>query len=135
MKNENEAPPTIDAYIAAFPPEVQDILQQVRAVIRAAAPQAVEGFAYRMPAYTLHGPLVYFAAYKNHIGFYPTPSGTEQFAEELAAYPTSKGAVQFPLKRPIPYDLIRRITLYRVEQNLAKAAAKRAPKPKKPAHD
>lgn len=131
MENQSAIPQTVDDYIAAFPPEVQEILRRIREVIRQAAPQAGEGIAYRMPAYTLHGPLVYFAAFKNHIGFYPTPAGTEQFAEELAAYPTSKGAIQFPLNRPVPYDLIRRITVYRAEQNLAKTAAKRGPKAKK----
>jgi uncharacterized protein YdhG (YjbR/CyaY superfamily) len=115
---------TIDEYIALYPPEVQAILQQVRQTAREVAPEAQEAIAYGIPTFKLHGNLVHFAAYKKHIGFYPTPSGLEAFKTELAGYKGSKGAVQFPLDQPIPYDLIRRITLFRVEENLRRAAAK-----------
>lgn len=115
---------TIDEYIAGFPPEIQEILQQVRATVRAAAPDAVEAIKYGIPTLVLKGNLVHFAAFKHHIGFYPDPSGMGQFAEELAPYTQAKGSVQFPLDQPIPYDLIRRITEYRVAENVAKAEAK-----------
>ena len=116
---------SIDAYIAGFPPEIQAILQQIRATIHAAAPDAQETISYQMPTFTLHGNLVHFAAFKQHIGFYPTPSGTEHFQAALARYKGGKGSVQFPLDEPIPYDLITEIVKFRVEENLAKAAAKR----------
>lgn len=114
----------IDLYIAGFPKEVQLILKQVRATIMAAAPKASETIAYAMPAYKLNGPLVYFAAFKNHIGFYATPTGHEAFAKELAAYKQGKGSVQFPLSQPVPLDLIARIVRFRVAENLGKAARK-----------
>ena len=116
---------SIDAYIAGFPPDIQAILQQIRATIHAAAPDAQETISYQMPTFTLHGNLVHFAAFKQHIGFYPTPSGTEHFQAALACYKGGKGSVQFPLDEPIPYDLITEIVKFRVEENLAKAAAKR----------
>ncbi len=115
----------IDEYIAMFPPEVQQKLQQVRETIHAAAPEAQETIAYQMAAFTLNGPLVYFAGFKNHIGFYPIPSGIEAFKEELSHYKQGKGSVQVPLDRPLPLDLIRRIVLFRVEENKKKAAAKK----------
>lgn len=123
----NEATPeeTVDSYIAVFPPDVREILQQVRMTIREAAPEAEEGIAYKMPAYSLNGPLVYFAGYKKHIGFYPTPSGIEAFPEELAGYKQAKGSVQFPLNQPIPYELIRRIAGYRRDENMKKKSKKR----------
>ncbi len=110
---------TIDEYIAEFPQEIQQILQQIRAVIKEVAPQATEKISYQMPTFYLQGNLVHFAAFKSHIGFYPVPSGIEKFKEELSQYKGGKGSVQFPLDEPIPYDLIRRITLYRVEENLS----------------
>lgn len=117
----NEAKPnSIDEYIAGFPEEVQQVLGQVRATIRAAAPDAQETIAYAMPAFKLNGPLVYFAGYKNHIGFYATPTGHEAFASELSAYKEGKGSVQFPLDQPMPLDLIARIVKFRVQENLAK---------------
>jgi uncharacterized protein YdhG (YjbR/CyaY superfamily) len=121
---------TIDEYIAQFPPEIQDRLQQIRKVVREAAPDAVEKISYQMPTFETDGRnLVHFAAFKNHIGFYPTPSGTEEFAEELSVYKGGKGSVQFPLDQPLPLDLIRRVVLFRVEENRrmreAKAAKKR----------
>lgn len=117
---------TIDEYIAGFPAHIQEILQRIRATIREAAPEAQEAIKYRLPTFTLHGNLVHFGAFKDHIGFFPDPSGIEAFADELAPYRTSKGTVQFPLDKPIPYDLIRKVTAYRVQENLAKAAAKAA---------
>jgi len=107
---ENKKPATIDTYIAAFPVEVQAILESLRAAIRAAAPDAVEAISYQMPTFKLKGKnLAHFAAYKHHIGFYPTPAPIEHFAEELTPYKTSKGAVQFPLDQPLPFELIKRI--------------------------
>lgn len=114
----------IDEYIAAFPAEVQEILQKIRATVKAAAPNARETISYAMPTFTLHGNLVHFAAYKKHIGFYPTPSGTERFQQQIAGYKAAKGSIQFPLDQPIPYDLISQIVTFRVQENLAKAAAK-----------
>jgi len=105
---------TVDAYIAGFPPEVAKLLSAIRAVVREAAPEAVESIAYRMPAYKVRKkPLIYFAAYSGHIGLYATPSGHAAFAGELKAYKQGKGSVQFPLDRPIPVDLIRRIVLFK----------------------
>jgi uncharacterized protein YdhG (YjbR/CyaY superfamily) len=124
MKTKKSAPTPIDEYIAGFPPDVQEILQKIRAIIRKAAPQAAETINYQMPTFTLHGNLVHFAAFKNHFGFYPTPSGIENFKAELAAYKGAKGSVQFPLDQPIPYGLISKIVKFRVKENLAKAAAK-----------
>lgn len=116
----NEVPSGIDAYIARFPEDVQRILAQIRAVIHEAAPQAVEKISYQMPTFYLNGNLVHFAAFKHHIGFYPTPNGIVAFNDELSAYKGAKGSVQFPLDQPIPYDLIRRIVLFRVAENLKK---------------
>jgi uncharacterized protein YdhG (YjbR/CyaY superfamily) len=110
----------VNEYIAAFPPEVQAVMQQVRAAIKANAPEAEESIAYGMPAYKLNGPLVYFAGYKNHIGFYATPTGHEAFAEELSKYRQGKGSVQFPLDEAMPLELIERIVRFRVQENLAK---------------
>ena len=115
---------TVDEYIAGFPAETQALLETVRATIRAAAPGAEERISYQMPAFALHGNLVYYAALKNHIGFYPTGSGIEAFKAELAGYEVTKGSVKFPMGRPLPLDLIRRIVEYRVAQNLDNAAAK-----------
>jgi uncharacterized protein YdhG (YjbR/CyaY superfamily) len=124
MRTDQTEPRTIDEYIAGFPREVQEILEKVRTTIRKAAPGAEETIKYRMPTFTLKGNLVYFAAFKKHIGFYPAPAGIEEFKEELSAYPGAKGSVQFPLDRPIPYSLISRIVKFRVKQNLEKAASK-----------
>jgi uncharacterized protein YdhG (YjbR/CyaY superfamily) len=116
---------TIDAYIADFPPHIQETLQKIRQVIRETAPQATEAIKYGMPTFVLHGNLVHFAAFKNHYGFYPTPSGIENFQEELSEYASSKGAIQFPMDKPVPYETIRKITLFRIQENEAKAAAKK----------
>ena len=107
---------TIDAYIAQFPDAVQELLQQLRETIRAAAPRAEEAIRYGMPTFRLNGNLVHFAAYAKHIGFYPTPSAITAFQKELAPYASSKGAVQFPLDRPLPLPLIRRIVRFRVRE-------------------
>jgi uncharacterized protein YdhG (YjbR/CyaY superfamily) len=115
---------TIDHYIASFPKEVQNILTQVRNTIREAAPDAEEIISYGIPTFTLKGNLVHFAAYKSHIGFYPTPSGIENFKNELSVYKGAKGSVQFPLDKPIPLDLINQITSFRVKENLERAEAK-----------
>jgi len=130
MTNDKTAPTNIDEYIAQFPPDVQEILQELRATIRAAAPEAEEAISYQMPTFKLKGYLVYFAAYKNHIGFYPAPRGIEAFKEELSAYKGGKGTVQFPIDKPLPQELISKIVRYRVAENLEKAAAKSKKKKK-----
>ena len=109
---------TIDEYIAGFPENVRDILEELRQVIRKAAPQAEEAMRYGIPTFRLNGNLVHFAAFKNHIGFYPIPSAIETFKEELSPYKQVKGSVQFPIDKPIPYDLIQKIVEYRVEESL-----------------
>ena len=121
---------SIDEYIETFPDDIQKKLQQVRTTVRAAAPDAEEKISYQMPTFTLNGNLVYFAAFKNHIGLYPTPSGTEAFKRELAGYKTAKGSIQFPLDEPLPLKLISRIVKYRVAENRKKASAKKAGKKK-----
>jgi uncharacterized protein YdhG (YjbR/CyaY superfamily) len=122
MKTEQPAPQNIDEYIADFPSDIQEILQKIRETIRNTAPEAEETISYKMPTFTLKGDLVYFAAYKKHIGFYPAPSGVEEFKEDLSAYGAGKGTLQFPYDKPIPYDLITRIVKFRVKENLKKAA-------------
>jgi uncharacterized protein YdhG (YjbR/CyaY superfamily) len=107
----------IDEYIAAFSPEIQTLLCQLRVVIHEAAPEAEETISYQMPAFRQNGVLVYFAAFKNHIGFFPTPTGIETFKNKLSAYKTSKGTIQFPLDQPLPLDLIKAIVRARVKQN------------------
>jgi uncharacterized protein YdhG (YjbR/CyaY superfamily) len=118
-------PADIDGYIAAFPADVQEILQKIRALVRAEAPDAQEAISYGMPTFKLNGNLVHFAAFQHHIGFYPVPSGIEQFKSELSVYRQGKGSVQFPLDQPIPYDLIRKVVAFRVQENSQKAAAKK----------
>jgi len=121
-------PETITEYITGFPEDVQHLLEQVRNTIKKAAPEATEKISYAMPTYFLEGNLVHFAAYKNHIGFYPAPSGLEAFEKDIAKYKHSKGAVQFPIDNPIPLALISRIVKYRVKINLEKATQKKAKK-------
>jgi len=118
----------IDEYIALYPPDVQAILEKIRQTIRQAAPDAQEAIKYGIPTFVLHGNLVHFGAYQKHIGFYPAPTGIEQFKNELAVYGRSKGTIQFPLDEPIPYDLITRIVAFRVKENTEKASAKRKKK-------
>lgn len=108
---------TVDEYIMQFPQELQEVLQQLRMTIAASAPEAEERISYQMPAYYYKGNLVYFAAFKKHIGFYPTPSGIEAFKDELTGFKQSKGTVQFPAGKPLPLELISRIVKYRVEEN------------------
>lgn len=108
---------TIDEYILQFPKELQEILQALRKVIKEEAPEAQEKISYQMPAFYLYGNLVYFAACKNHIGFYPTPSGIEAFKKELSGYKGAKGSIQFPIDKPLPYELIRNIVRFRVDEN------------------
>lgn len=125
-------PDTIDAYIAGFPEEVQSILEQIRATIHVAAPGATEAISYGIPTFKLKGNLVHFAAFKNHIGFYPAPTGAEAFKTELSVYKTGKGSVQFPFDQPMPLDLITKIVAFRVQQMQEKPAKKKtanAPKP------
>jgi len=124
MKADIAAPKTIDEYIWAFPEPVQYLLEELRQAIREAAPDAEETISYQMPAFKLAGKLVYFAAYKTHIGFYPTPSAITAFADELTAYNCAKGTVQFPLDQPLPLDLITRMVQFRAAENRTKAAAK-----------
>ena len=112
---------SIDEYIAAFPEEVQKMLEELRAVIKAAAPDAVEKISYQMPAFALKGNLVYFAAFKNHIGFYPAPRGIEAFKDELSIYAGGKGSIRFPIDKPLPLELIGRIVKFRVAENLKNA--------------
>lgn len=120
-----EVPKDVDHYIAQFPVETRVLLEQLRSVIRKAAPEAEEVISYGMPAYKQHGVLVYFAGYKGHIGFYPTGAGMEAFKEEVSVYKNSKGAVQFPLDRKLPVALITRMVKFRLKQDKEKAAAKK----------
>jgi uncharacterized protein YdhG (YjbR/CyaY superfamily) len=121
MENNKTTYETIDEYIAAFPAEKQKKLQELRDAIKAAAPEAAEKISYQMPAFFLNGILVYFAAHKNHIGFYPTGSGIQAFQQELSVYEYSKGTVKFPLDQPLPVDLIGRIVKFRVAEILRKS--------------
>ena len=115
----------IDDYIASFPKDLQIILEQMRTIIRKAAPKAEEVISYAMPAFKLNSVLVYFAGYKNHIGFYPMPAAITVFKKELSIYKSSKGAVQFPLDKPLPSALITKMVKYRIAENLQKAKAKK----------
>lgn len=109
---------TVDEYIALQPDSMKPLLQSIRSTIQDAAPDAQEVISYNMPAYKLYGMLVFFAAYKNHIGFYPTSSGIIAFKDVLGPYKTTKGAIQFPIEQEIPLELVRDIVLFRVEENL-----------------
>lgn len=124
MLSDQKTPASIDEYIAGFSEEIQEKLQLIRKTISEAAPEAEEAISYQMPTFKLKGNLVHFAAYKNHIGFYPAPRGIEAFKEELSAYKGAKGTVQFPLNEPLPYDLIGRIVKFRAAENREKAALK-----------
>ena len=126
MRTSKSAPKNIDAYIAGFPNDVQQILEKIRKTIRKAAPGAEETISYLIPTFTLKGKyLVYFAAYKKHIGFYPAPRGSEKFKEELSRYEGGKGTVRFSLDKPIPYSLIARIVKFRAKENLERAKLKK----------
>ena len=111
----------IDAYIAAFPPEVQALLQQLRQTIQKAAPRATEAISYQIPTFKLHGNLVHFAGFKKHIGFYPGATGIAAFRDEMTGYKSAKGSVQFPLDQPLPLALVAKIVKFRVKQNLEKS--------------
>lgn len=117
-------PRDIDDYIAGFPGDVQKVLQKIRMTIRRAAPDAKEKISYQIPTFTLNGNLIHFAAFKKHIGVYPAPRGSAEFKKELSRYEGGKGTVQFPLDKPIPFDLITRIVKFRVKENRQRAAAK-----------
>jgi len=113
----------VDEYIKAFPKDVRDLLEKMRTTIKKAAPGAVEVISYQMPTFKLKGKnLVYFAAFKNHIGFYPVPSGVAAFKKELSPYKQGKGSVQFPFDKPVPYDLVRRIVQFRAKEQQEKKA-------------
>lgn len=118
-------PKNIDDYIADFPPDVQVILEKMRATIKKAAPDAEEAIKYRLPTFVLSGNLVHFGAFKKHIGFYATPTGNKQFRDELSVYEGAKGSVQFPFDKPIPFGLVSKMVKFRVKENLARSAAKR----------
>ena len=117
---------TIEEYIDTFPEDVRTILDELRQTIKEAAPEAEETINYQMPTFALHGNLVHFAAFKNHIGFYPTPSGIEAFKKELSPYKGAKGSVQFPIDQPLPLPLIRKIVEYRVKENVERKQKKKS---------
>ncbi|MEP6929937.1 MAG: DUF1801 domain-containing protein [Flavobacterium sp.] len=121
---DTKKPATIDEYISGFPNEVQKILEEIRVTIQKAAPEAKEKISYAMPAFNQNGIVVYFAAFKNHIGLYALPSGHESFKEELSKYKSGKGSVQFPLNEPMPFALITKIVKFRVKENLEKGKNK-----------
>jgi len=122
----SKTPNSFDEYILDFPGEVQVLLNQIRSTIRQAAPDAEESISYGMPAYKTYGkPLVYFAGFKNHIGFYATPTGHAEFAKELSKYKQGKGSVQFPIDQPMPLELIFQMVEFRVVENMEKAKAKK----------
>lgn len=115
---------TVDEYFSAFPTGTKSVLRKMRATIKEVVPQAEEVISYNMPAFKQNGILVWYAAYKQHIGFYPTPGPIKTFAGELRQYKTSKGAIQFPIDKPLPTSLVKKIVSFRVKQNLEKARAK-----------
>ena len=118
-------PTDIDAYISDFPESTQKLLQEVRSIVKQAAPVAAEVISYGMPAFRQDGMLVYFAAFKNHIGFYPIPSGIADFKEDLSSFECTKGSVHFPLDKPLPAELITRIVTFRLSENRQKALLKK----------
>ena len=120
MEVKMNTPESIDAYIAQFSPNIQELLQQIRAVIHETAPEATEKIAYGMPTFFLNGNLVHFAAFKAHIGFYPVPSGIEKFKKELSIYKGAKGSVQFPYDQPLPLALVAKIVKFRVQESKKK---------------
>ena len=121
MKVSKKEITTIDEYIASFPKEIQEILESIRKTIRSYAPNVIETISYQMPTFRLNGILVHFAAYKNHIGFYPTPSAIVEFSKKLSNYEYSKGSIKFPLNKAIPLDLIQEIVEFRVKENIEKS--------------
>ncbi|MBS1682938.1 MAG: DUF1801 domain-containing protein [Bacteroidetes bacterium] len=121
MKPNTSQAQTVDEYISRYPEKVQLILQKVRDTVKKAAPAATEIISYQLPAYKLHSNLVYFGAWKNHLGFYPTASGIRSFKKELSVYEGAKGSVKFPLDKPMPYGLISKIVKFRVKEDVAKS--------------
>jgi len=128
MKSHKFGFTSIDEYIATFPEETQKILKELRAAIKANAPDAQEKISYGIPTFFLNGNLVHFAAFKNHIGFYPAPSGIEAFKNELTIYKSAKGSVQFPIHRPLPLTLISEIVKFRITENLKNVKIKSSKK-------
>jgi uncharacterized protein YdhG (YjbR/CyaY superfamily) len=128
MDIDRTPPKDIDEYIAKFPKDVQEVLEKIRATIKEAAPNAEETISYGMPAFTFKGNLVYFAAHKKHIGFYPGSAGIEKFKNELSDYEGAKGTVRFPFGKPIPYDIITMMVKSRVKDNLERADEKKRKK-------
>jgi uncharacterized protein YdhG (YjbR/CyaY superfamily) len=124
MESNRKGYHSIDEYIATFPEEVQKILEELRATIKASAPDAEEKISYQMPTFALKGNLVHFAAWNRHIGFYPTSSGTQAFTQELSIYESAKGSVKFPIDKPLPLELIGKIVKFRVTENLKRAEIK-----------
>ncbi len=125
MNETSAKPATIDAYIAGFPPDIQEILGTIRATVRQALPEADEKISYGMPAFAQHGMVIYYAAFKKHIGIYPPVNGDAKLQQDIARYRGEKGNLQLPLSEPIPYDLIARIAVARLHENLEKKAAKK----------
>ena len=124
MKSQKSNFKTIDDYIKSFPKDIQKILGMVRQTIKKAAPEAEEAISYQMPTFKLNGNLVHFAAFKNHIGFYPTPSGTKEFKKEISVFRSGKGSIQFPIDKPMPLSLIKKIVKYRVKESVTAAKKK-----------
>ena len=124
MKSQKSNFKTIDDYIKSFPKDIQKILEMVRQTIKKAAPEAEEAISYQMPTFKLNGNLVHFAAFKNHIGFYPTPSGTKEFKKEISVFRSGKGSIQFPIDKPMPLSLIKKIVKYRVKESVSAARKK-----------
>lgn len=114
---------SMDEYISSFPKNIQNMLEAIRATIHKAAPDAIEAISYAIPTFKLNGNLVHFAAFKNHIGFYPTPTGIKEFEKELSVFKQGKGSVQFPIDKPLPLDLISKIVKYRVRKNSEKVSS------------
>jgi len=125
MKTDRTKTYDIDKYIAGFTKDKQKLLEQLRTTIRKAAPQAQETISYGMPAFKLNGMLVFFAAWKNHIGFYPTSSGIKAFKKDLSVFNVSKGTIQFPLDKPLPKGLVTKIVKFKVKENLEKTKKKK----------
>ena len=125
MKTAIGSPKNIDEYIAGFPRDVQQVLKQIRTTIKKVAPDAEEAIKYQIPTFVLNENLVHFAAFKNHIGFYPTPSGIASFKDELSRYESAKGSVQFPIDEPMPLSLIGKIVKFRVKEARARSTAKK----------
>ncbi|MDR2562646.1 MAG: DUF1801 domain-containing protein [Prevotellaceae bacterium] len=119
---------TVDEYIARFEPEIQIVLNELRNIVKSEAPEASEKISYGMPTFYLNGNLVHFAAFKHHYGFFPAPSAIDEFEEELAPYRSGKGSLHFPMNKPIPQDIIKKIVRFRVNENLNKTKSRKTKK-------